>query len=101
LLTKHFGTDGLQSLPVYRRLGGYQGLRAALASTPEEAIEGVEARGIRGRGGAGFPTGINWSFLPKGIHPRYLCVNAAESEPGCFKDRVLIVQDPHQLIEGT
>jgi NADH-quinone oxidoreductase subunit F len=101
LLTKHFGTEGLQSLPVYRRLGGYQGLRAALASTPGKIIEEVKASGIRGRGGAGFPTGMKWSFLPKGIHPRYLCVNADESEPGCFKDRVLIDQDPHQLIEGT
>ncbi len=101
LLTSHFGTDGLQSLRVSERLGGYQGLRVALQSTPEKIIEEVKTSGLRGRGGAGFPTGMKWSFLPKGVHPRYLCVNADEFEPGCFKDRALIDNDPHQLIEGT
>jgi NADH-quinone oxidoreductase subunit F len=102
LLTEHFGTESLQTLPVYERLGGYQGLRKALQQmTPDEVVAEVKTSGIRGRGGAGFPTGIKWSFLPKDVHPRYLCVNADESEPGCFKDRALIDQDPHQLIEGT
>ena len=102
LLTKDFGTDGLQTLDVYERCGGYEGLRKALRSlTPDELVAEVKTSGIRGRGGAGFPTGMKWSFLPKDIHPRYLCVNADESEPGCFKDRALIDENPHQLIEGT
>ena len=102
LLTKDFGTDGLQTLDVYERCGGYEGLRKALRTlTPDEVVSEVKTSGIRGRGGAGFPTGMKWSFLPKDIHPRYLCVNADESEPGCFKDRALIDENPHQLIEGT
>jgi len=102
LLTKDFGMDGIQTLAVYERIGGYEGLRKALRSmTPDELVAEVKTSGIRGRGGAGFPTGMKWSFLPKDVHPRYLCVNADESEPGCFKDRALIDSDPHQLIEGT
>jgi len=101
LLTKDFGIEGLETLAVYERLGGYQGLRKALRDlTPDEVVAEVKTSAIRGRGGAGFPTGMKWSFLPKGVHPRYLCVNADESEPGCFKDRALIEQNPHQLIEG-
>jgi NADH-quinone oxidoreductase subunit F len=102
LLTKDFGMDGIQTLAVYERSGGYEGLRKALRTmTPDELVAEVKTSGIRGRGGAGFPTGLKWSFLPKGVHPRYLCVNADESEPGCFKDRALIDENPHQLIEGT
>ena len=102
LLTKDFGMDGIQTLAVYERSGGYEGLRKALRTmTPDELVDEVKTSGIRGRGGAGFPTGLKWSFLPKGVHPRYLCVNADESEPGCFKDRALIDENPHQLIEGT
>jgi NADH-quinone oxidoreductase subunit F len=102
LLTKDFGTEGLQTLRVYEKLGGYQGLRKAVGKmTPDELVAEVKTSGIRGRGGAGFPTGMKWSFLPKDVHPRYLCVNADESEPGCFKDRALIDENPHQLIEGA
>jgi NADH-quinone oxidoreductase subunit F len=102
LLTQHIGTEGLQTLPVYERVGGYQGLREALKKfTPDALVDEVKTSGIRGRGGAGFPTGMKWSFLPKDVFPRYLCVNADESEPGCFKDRYLIDENPHQLIEGT
>src|SRR5207302_6045555 len=101
LLTADFGTEGLQTLPVYERVGGYQGLRKALTMTPDEVVEEVKRSGIRGRGGAGFPTGTKWTFLPKDVFPRYLCINADESEPGCFKDRWLIDEDPHQVIEGT
>ncbi|MGD0783898.1 MAG: NADH-quinone oxidoreductase subunit F, partial [Candidatus Aminicenantales bacterium] len=102
LLTKDFGTDGLETLAVYERIGGYEGLRKAVRTmTPDEVVAEVKTSGIRGRGGAGFPTGMKWSFLPKDVHPRDLCVNADESEPGCFKDRALIDEDPHQLIEGT
>ncbi len=101
LLTKDFGTEGVQTLAVYERLGGYQGLRAAFAKfTPETLVDEVKASGLRGRGGAGFPTGVKWGFLPKDVFPRYLCCNADESEPGCFKDRALIDENPHQLIEG-
>ena len=102
LLTKDFGTEGLQTLPVYERVGGYQGLRDAFKKfTPEALVEEVKLSGVRGRGGAGFPTGAKWSFLPKDVFPRYLCCNADESEPGCFKDRYLIDESPHQLIEGV
>jgi NADH-quinone oxidoreductase subunit F len=101
LLLKDAGTEGLQRIEVYQRLGGYAGLRAALSSsTPDEIVEQVKTSGIRGRGGAGFPTGMKWSFLPKDVFPRYLCVNADESEPACFKDRYLIDTNPHQLVEG-
>jgi NADH-quinone oxidoreductase subunit F len=101
LLTEHFGAEGLQTLSVYERLGGYQGLRKALRDmTPKEVATEVTTSGLRGRGGAGFPTGRKWSLLAND-RPRYLCVNADESEPGCFKDRALIDENPHQLIEGT
>ena len=101
LLTKDFGADALQTLKGYERLGGYQGLRDAFKKfTPETLVAEVKTSNIRGRGGAGFPTGMKWSFLPKDVFPRYLCCNADESEPGCFKDRYLIDESPHQLIEG-
>src|SRR2546427_4917271 len=66
----------------------------------DELVELVKTRGLRGRGGAGFPTGNKWSFLPKGVYPRYLVCNADESEPGCFKDRYLMEKSPHQVLEG-
>jgi NADH-quinone oxidoreductase subunit F len=89
-------------LDVYVKHGGYTALRRALtALKPEEVIDVVKASGLRGRGGAGFPTGIKWSFIPKGIFPRYVTVNADESEPGTFKDRQIIEKNPHQLVEGA
>jgi len=101
LLTKHVGAADLTTLRGYQAVGGYDALRQALVKfTPEALVDEVKASGLRGRGGAGFPTGLKWSFLPKDIFPRYLCCNADESEPGCFKDRYLIDEDPHQLIEG-
>jgi len=102
LLTKDFATKDLHTLAVYERTGGYQGLREAFKKfTPETLIAEVKTSGVRGRGGAGFPTGTKWSFLPKDIFPRYLACNADESEPGCFKDRYLIDKNPHQLVEGV
>ena len=102
LLTKDFGAEALQTLKGYEKTGGYQGLRDALSKfTPDALVNEVKTSGIRGRGGAGFPTGMKWSFLPKDVFPRYLCVNADESEPGCFKDRYLIDESPHQLVEGV
>ncbi len=90
------------SLADYQRTGGYQALRKTLGKiAPADVTAMVVKSGLRGRGGAGFPTGIKWGFLPKDYQgPRYLCCNADESEPGTFKDRQLIERDPHQVIEG-
>jgi NADH-quinone oxidoreductase subunit F len=90
------------SLADYERAGGYQAIRKVIGKlAPAEVIDLVKRSGLRGRGGAGFPTGVKWSFIPKDHPgPRYLCCNADESEPGTFKDRQLIERDPHQMIEG-
>jgi NADH-quinone oxidoreductase subunit F len=90
------------SLADYERAGGYQALRKVVGKVPPaEITETVKKSGLRGRGGAGFPTGVKWGFLPKDYQgPKYLCCNADESEPGTFKDRQLIERDPHQMIEG-
>ena len=93
---------GIETLNVYRQKGGYETLKKALSSmTPDQILEEVKTSGLRGRGGAGFPTGMKWSFLakPEGV-PRYLVCNADESEPGTFKDRYLMEKIPHILIEG-
>jgi len=102
LLFKDIDTPGLAGLETYRRIGGYATVPAALGrQTPDQCIEVVKASGLRGRGGAGFPTGLKWSFVPKGTErPKYLVCNADESEPGTFKDRELIEKNPHSLIEG-
>ena len=84
----------------YAASGGYAGLRKALTMKPEEITAEVRASDIAGRGGAGFPTGVKWGFLAP-AHPRYLVVNADESEPGTFKDRMVMERDPHQMLEGT
>jgi NADH-quinone oxidoreductase subunit F len=86
----------------YVETGGYEGIRKVLADfTPDEVIEFTKQSGLRGRGGAGFPTGMKWGFVPQDTgKPVYLCCNADESEPGTCKDRVIIEQDPHQLLEG-
>ncbi|HZJ27403.1 MAG TPA: NADH-quinone oxidoreductase subunit NuoF [Acidimicrobiia bacterium] len=81
--------------------GGYESLRRAVTMEPDAIIEEVKTSGLRGRGGAGFGAGQKWSFLPKGVFPRYLCVNGDEGEPSTFKDHMLIEGDPHQLIEGA
>ncbi|MGH7692550.1 MAG: NADH-quinone oxidoreductase subunit NuoF [Candidatus Dormibacteria bacterium] len=101
VLTRHLGAKDLTSLAGYQRVGGYQALRKALKMGPEQILAEVKASGLRGRGGAAFPTAAKWSFLPKDVFPRYLCVNADESEPGCFKDRYLLDEFPHQLLEGV
>jgi NADH-quinone oxidoreductase subunit F len=92
------------SLKDYERTGGYHALRKALAMTPQQVQDMVKASNLRGRGGAGFPTGIKWSFVPMGPEaprPKYLIVNADEMEPGTFKDRLLLEGAPHQIIEGV
>ena len=105
-LTKNFRKPGERppNLSEYQHAGGYQALRKAINElTPAEVIALVKDSGLRGRGGAGFPTGQKWSFVPKlaeAPRPRYLVVNADEMEPGTFKDRFLLEHDPHQLIEG-
>lgn len=101
LLLDKINVEGIRFLEVYRREGGYESLKKALSLKPEEVLEEVKKSGLRGRGGAGFPTGLKWSFLarPEGV-PRYLVCNADESEPGTFKDRYLMEFIPHLLIEG-
>ncbi len=86
----------------YLRVGGYQTLRRVLSElTPDQVVEEVKKSGLRGRGGAGFPTGMKWSFIPKNVNkPKYLVVNADESEPGTCKDRMIIEKNPHLLMEG-
>jgi len=89
------------SLQVYEQGGGYANLKKHLSMAPEEIVGIVKESTLRGRGGAGFPTGLKWTFLPKdNPKPRYLCLNADESEPGTFKDRLLIENDPHQVLES-
>ncbi|MFH0766340.1 MAG: NADH-quinone oxidoreductase subunit NuoF [Calditrichota bacterium] len=101
-LSANFQVTESFSLKTAESRGGYQALRKALHKmTPPQILEEVKASGLRGQGGAGFPTGMKWSFVPKDLPgPRYLCVNGDESEPGTFKDRELLRRDPHRLIEG-
>jgi NADH-quinone oxidoreductase subunit F len=102
LLLEHINVPGINTFEVYRRQGGYRSVEKALKTmTPDEVTEEVKTSGLRGRGGAGFPTGMKWSFLDrKSDKPRYLVCNADESEPGTFKDRYLMEHIPHALIEG-
>lgn len=101
ILLRNRGVEGSTSRKVYESRGGYQALRKALKMTPDEIVEEVKKANLRGRGGAGFPAGMKWSFLPKDRKRTLLCVNADESEPPTFCNRVLMEHDPHQLIEGT
>ena len=101
LLTKHVREPNSHTLDFYTRHGGYNALRKALGMTPDAVIDTVKASGLRGRGGAGFPTGMKWQFVDKkSTKPRYICCNADESEPGTFKDHVLMERNPHLLFEG-
>lgn len=100
LLTEFYHLDEFRGLDGYKKNGGYVELAKALKMQPQQIIDEVKASGLRGRGGAGFPTGTKWSFLPKNNEPRYLLCNADEGEPGTFKDRLMMERAPHQLIEG-
>ncbi|MHC5109650.1 MAG: NADH-quinone oxidoreductase subunit NuoF [Planctomycetota bacterium] len=101
VLLRNRDVEGSTTLKVYEGRGGYQALRKALKMTPDEVVEEVKEANLRGRGGAGFPAGVKWGFLPKDRKKTLLCVNADESEPPTFCNRVLMEHDPHQLIEGT
>ena len=101
ILTRNFDRPGSHTLAVYRETGGYTAFERARAMEPTAIIETVKTSNLRGLGGAGFPTGTKWSFIPKNhAGPVYLVVNADEGEPGTFKDRYLLERDPHALIEG-
>jgi NADH-quinone oxidoreductase subunit F len=101
ILLDKLGIPGINTFDVYRKNGGYAAVEKALKTlTPEQVVEEVKTSGLRGRGGAGFPTGMKWSFIDKNTTPRYLVCNADESEPGTFKDRFLMENIPHLLVEG-
>ena len=89
-----------EKITTYLAHGGYQALQKALTLSPDAIIQEVKASGLRGRGGAGFPTGVKWGFMPKDAPIKYLAVNTDEGEPGTFKDRLLVERDPHSILEG-
>jgi NADH-quinone oxidoreductase subunit F len=101
VLLRNVGNPEARSVAGYEAVGGYQALRKALEMEPQAIINEVKLAELRGRGGAGFPAGVKWGFLPADRETTYLCVNADESEPPTFSNRVLMENDPHQLIEGT
>jgi NADH-quinone oxidoreductase subunit F len=107
VLTEHWDGDKPWTLRSYERTGGYRALKTALVMTPDQVIEVVKESGLRGRGGAGFPTGMKWGFIPQGpekdgsLKPHYLVVNADESEPGTCKDIPTMMATPHTLVEGV
>jgi NADH-quinone oxidoreductase subunit F len=103
VLSEHFGDPDARTLDGWRRRGGYEALRTALGMAPATVVDIVKDSGLRGRGGAGFPTGVKWSFMPRddARQPHYMLINADESEPGAFKDRELCRWTPHQMIEGA
>jgi NADH-quinone oxidoreductase subunit F len=101
VLLKNWGVKDSHTLAVYEKRGGFKGLDKALAMAPDDVTKTVKESALRGRGGAGFPTGVKWQFLPKDYKGTiYLCVNADESEPGTFNNRILMEDDPHQVLEG-
>src|SRR3954453_17167943 len=100
-LLNNIDVAGLSTIDVYERLGGYRALRKALNEmTEDEVLTDLESSDLRGRGGAGFAMGKKASFIPKGAMDKYVACNADESEPGTFKDRLLMQRNPHKLIEG-
>ena len=102
LLSKYFGDPEARTYKGWVKRGGYEAWKQAQTMAPAAITEAVKESGLRGRGGAGFPTGLKWSFMPKEKQrPHYLCVNADESEPGTFKDREIMRWTPHALLEGT
>jgi NADH-quinone oxidoreductase subunit F len=102
VLTEHIHAENSHTLEFYRSVGGYSALEKVLKTwRPDDVTNEVKASNLRGRGGAGFPAGVKWGFIPKdGDKPKYLVCNADESEPGTFKDRLLMNKMPHQMLEG-
>lgn len=102
VLTTHFEQEDFHAIDVYLKYEGYQAVKKALKEmSPENILNEVKAANLRGRGGAGFPAGVKWGFVPKDVDkPKYLCVNADEGEPGTFKDRYIMTYNPHLLLEG-
>ena len=106
VLTKRWLSPNSWRIETYEQLEGYTAARKALAGTPEQLVQVVKDSGLRGRGGAGFPAGVKWSFMPRPVEgektakPHYLVINADEGEPGTCKDIPLMMADPHSLIEG-
>src|SRR5215468_10471059 len=101
ILSRRFGLPNSASIETYLANDGYKAFQKAAGMKPAEIIEEVKISNLRGRGGAGFPTGMKWSFVPRNSpKPKYIVVNADESEPGTCKDRVIMENDPHMLIEG-
>jgi NADH-quinone oxidoreductase subunit F len=100
ILSARWGKPNSAALESYRADGGYAALEKAIGLEPSVIVDEVKKSNLRGRGGAGFATGLKWTFLPKDVRPRYLTVNADESEPGTFKDRYIMELDPHMLLEG-
>jgi NADH-quinone oxidoreductase subunit F len=101
ILTRNVGLTNSEGIAVYLKRGGYTALRKALKMPPDELTAMVKDSGLRGRGGAGFPAGLKWGFMPKGPVTKYVCVNMDEGEPGTFKDRLLVEHDPHSIVEGV
>ncbi|MEM2080440.1 MAG: NADH-quinone oxidoreductase subunit F, partial [Nitrososphaerota archaeon] len=102
IVKRRVGIPNSTDIAVYMEHDGYKALRKVVTDmTPDEVIEVVKASGLRGCGGAGFPTGVKWSFVPKNIFPKFICVNCDESEPGTFKDRLILENDPHAILEGA
>src|ERR1051325_9115036 len=102
VLLRHRDVEDIHKIDVYMANDGYAALKKAMTEMkPEDVMNETKNAGLRGRGGAGFPAGVKWSFIPKNIFPKYIVVNADESEPGTFKDREIIEQNPHQFIEGV
>ncbi len=101
ILLRHRDVPNIDQLDVYLAHGGFEAFRKVVTGmTPRQVIDEVKASGLRGRGGAGFPTGVKWSFLTKDSYPRYVTVNCDESEPGTFKDREIMEKNPFQFLEG-
>lgn len=101
ILYEHLDVPNIKNIDVYLQYNGYKGAQKALDEyQPDQIVEIVKTSGLKGRGGAGFPTGAKWSFVPKNIEPKYLCCNADESEPGTFSNRYVLEKNPHLLIEG-
>jgi NADH-quinone oxidoreductase subunit F len=100
VLSRNWSVPESHTLKVYESRGGYQAARKALATDPDLIVNIVKDSELRGRGGAGFPCGLKWTFLPKDRKETLMCINADESEPATFNNRLLMEKDPHQLIEG-